>query len=97
MARETIKSEQELKLEARLIAIEYMLANVYTLLHRIFRSPPAAILQTHEKAREMLRTQTIPGLDPVKADMMLGEVQTAVEEILTSIEEMTGARKKTGP
>ncbi len=87
-------TESELKLEARLLAIEYMIANAYTLLHRLFQSPPEAILKTHEKAREMLRLQTIPGADPAQADQMLGEVQAAVEDILTSIEEMTGAAKK---
>jgi transposase len=87
-------NEDQLKLEARLIAIEYMLANVYALLHRLFGTPPEAILKNHEKAREMLRVETIPGLDPVMADMMMAEVQAAVEDMLSSIEEMTGVRKK---
>jgi len=64
------------------------------LLQRLFGSPQDTIFKSHEKGRKMQRSETIPGLDPVKADMMMAEVQTAVEEMLSSIEEMTGVRKK---
>jgi len=85
--------ESQLKLEARLIALEYMIANAYVLLHRVFRSPPESILRTHETARQMLREQTFPGLDAAQSDLIAGEVQAAVEGMLSAIEEMVGLHK----
>jgi hypothetical protein len=40
--------ETELKAEARLLALEYMVTNMYVVLHRLFQSPPDAIVATHE-------------------------------------------------
>lgn len=87
-------TEDEVKLQARLFAIEYMLANAFMFLHRIARSSSDDILEAHRQVREMLHWETLPGIDPVQADMMLGEIQEAVEKILASIEELTGAAKK---
>jgi hypothetical protein len=86
-------TEEELKLQARLAAIEYMVANLYHRWHRLLGSTPEQIRLTHEKAREMWSRQTIPDVDPAQADMMAGEVQAAVEDILTLIEQMAGMQK----
>jgi hypothetical protein len=95
VAQEKQMTEHELMLEARLLAIEYMLANVYALLHRINRSTPAQISAAHDQVKNMLRQQTVPGVDPVQSDQMFGEIQIAVERI--SIEEMGGAVQKKRP
>jgi hypothetical protein len=87
-------TEQELKAEARLMAIEYMITNVYVLLHRVFRSTPEMIRQSHEGARSMLGQMTIPGLDPAQSDLASAEIQAAVEKLIVAIEEMSGTAGK---
>jgi hypothetical protein len=86
-------TEKEIKLEARLTAIEYMVANALAMLHHAFGSTPKQIIASHDQAKERLRTEAIPGLDPAQSDMFVAEIQTAVENILASIEEMTGANR----
>lgn len=86
--------EKSLKAEMRIVALEYMVMNVYVLLHRLFQTPPELIKQTNEKAREMLKRQTIPGLDAVSSDLTASELQTAVEKLIGGIEEMLGLVKK---
>jgi hypothetical protein len=90
-------TEEELKLQARLAAIEYMVANLYHLLHRLFGSTPEQIQSTHEQARETLRRATITGVDPAQADQFVAEVQAAVENILIQIEGMAEMQKTKGP
>jgi hypothetical protein len=81
---------QELNLQARLAAIEYMLANLYRLVHGVAGSTPEQIQSNHEQARETLRRVTIPGADPAQSDEFVAEVQAAVENILIQIEVMAG-------
>jgi hypothetical protein len=87
-------TEQELKAEARLMAIEYMVTNAYVLLHRVFRSTPEMIRQTHEQARTMLQQMTIPGVDPAQSDLASAEIQAAVEKLIFVTEEMMGMVRK---
>jgi hypothetical protein len=87
-------TEAEVKLQARLFAIEYLLENVFIVLHRIVKTSPESVLELHRRIREMLSLETIPGVDPVQADMMLAEMQEAVEKILASIEEILKVAKK---
>ena len=87
-------TEQELKAEARLMAIEYMITNAYALLHRAFRSTPEMVRQSHVGARAMLGQMTIPGLDPAQSDLASAEIQAAVERLIGAIEEMSGMGEK---
>jgi hypothetical protein len=91
--RKTIMTEAEIKLETRLLAIEYMISNVYVLLHRVHGSTPAMVFEAHRRARERLRTDTIPGADPAQSDLWMAEIQENVERMLISIEEMLGLAK----
>jgi hypothetical protein len=85
-------TEQEFRLEARLMAIEYMIANVYQVLYQLHGSSPQIVLETHRRARKMLRKQTIPGVDQAMSDLWTAELQRNVEGMLASIEEMLAKR-----
>ena len=89
-------TEQEMKLEARLLAIEYMVAHAYRLMHRMFGSTPEMVRDTHKKARDMLAMQTIPGIDPAQSDLWTEEIQHNVERMLLEIEEMLGLARSQG-
>jgi hypothetical protein len=89
-------TEQEMKLEARLLALEYLVGNLSVFLHRFNRSTPEQIWAIHDGAKQLLSQQTIPGADPAQADQMMDEIQIAVERVLSSIESMAGAARKKG-
>jgi hypothetical protein len=89
-------TEQEMKLEARLLAIEYMLANAFRLMHRAFGSTPQMVYDAHKKAREMLAMQTIPGIDLAESDLWTAEIQHNVERLLLDVEEMLGLARSQG-
>jgi hypothetical protein len=95
MATETPMTEAELKMEARLLAIEYLVGNLYVLMFRMNRKGLNDISAAHQILRQQMSRETIPGADPVQADQMLAEMQTAVERILASIEEMAAAAQRT--
>jgi hypothetical protein len=89
-------TEQELKLQARLAALEYLVANLYHDVHRVARSTPGQIQaahEHHEQVREVLSHATIPGVDLAQSDQFVAEVQAAVENIMTMIELMAGMQK----
>jgi hypothetical protein len=87
-------TEDELKNEARLMAMEYMIANMYVLIHRANRSTPQQIDASHQQARQMLGQLTIPGIDPAQSDLASAEIEAAVERLLGLIEEMSGTGRR---
>jgi hypothetical protein len=86
--------EKELKAQARLIAIEHMIANQQVMIYRLAGMTPAAIADTHEKALKMLREQTFPGGDPAQSDLWAAEIETAFASLLSEIEGLLKAAKK---
>jgi hypothetical protein len=94
VTRGRLMSEYHFKEEARLIAIEYLLMNLYKFLYRTLNHSPEKILAGHQMAREMLRQQTFPGFDAAESDLLSAEVQASVETLLGGIEEMLGLVKK---
>ena len=86
--------EKALEAEARLAAVEYMVMNLYVLLHRLHGDPPELVRKTHEQLREMLRTTTFPGSDPAESDLIAQEVQAAVERLTDGITAMLGMGKR---
>lgn len=80
--------------EMRLIALEYLVMNLYVLIHRRQGSTPEMVLQAHEQAREKLRAGSIPGIDAVQSDVAMQEIEEAVDGLLVGIEEMLGIQRK---
>ena len=91
------KTEERLfKLEIRLAATEYLLANVYATSFGQIPDPARAVKSANDGLRNMLRAQTIPGAEPVWSDHVMAEMQDAIERVLVIMEDMveTSARKQ---
>lgn len=88
------QEERLFKLEVRLAATEYLLANVYASSFGQMPDPYAAVKSANDGLRSMLRAQTIPGVEPVWSDHVVGEMQEAIERVLSIMEDMvaTSAR-----
>ena len=85
--------EATVKAEARLVAIEYLLMNLYKIVYGMTQSSPASIRAAHRRAREMMQKETFPGIDAAQSDLLASEIQTAVEQLTDGIEEMMGLQQ----
>lgn len=81
-------TESELKLQARLIAIEYVLGNAVANIYALAGLSKANIEQMHKDAKTLLSKETLPGADPAQADMWLSEIEEAVTKIQSASLEM---------
>lgn len=79
--------EQQLRADMRLLALEYMLARAYTLIFKAHGMTATQVSEAHKGFLAGMSKQTI-GDDPVRSDMLMDEFQTAVEKLLTHVEEM---------
>lgn len=75
-------NESELKLEARLTAIEYILSDLFVKWYMLNNATNAQIKQAHEQAVHRLKLETFPGIDPSMSDAFAAELEEAVSEIL---------------
>jgi hypothetical protein len=70
-------------LEARLAAIEYVIANAFKMIYRIIGVSDEQIERSHEEFRQYLKTMTIPVDDPAIADLVASEMEQAHTRLLT--------------
>ncbi len=70
---------------ARLLAIEYLLAELFRLVYELRGASPAAIVRSHEELRQALRTMRVPHPDPAVADLLAQEFEQACSALLQKI------------
>ncbi len=80
--------EQDLKLEMRLAAIEYLVNDLWVKYYLLIGAPYDRIMTAHKNAIEGLRKQTFPGLDPASSDFAASELEHAVRTLLGGQKEM---------
>lgn len=83
------KMEERLfKMEVRLAATEYLVANMYA---AVFGQRPDAereMKRANDILRDNLRVQTVPCVDAVWSDHVSAEMQDAMEHVLAIMEDM---------
>jgi hypothetical protein len=79
--------QKEIKLIARLGAIEYMIGQLSRMVYLSVGATPEIVEKSHEKLREYLRTMPMPPTDPAISDLVAAEIQEAHERLLGIIEE----------
>jgi len=86
--------QELLKTKAELIAIQYMVANLYASMfgERFGENAAPAAKQFTDSLRAHIRTWTIPGLDAAISDHMTGEMQEAIEFQLALIEDLVNGK-----
>ena len=89
------RDERLFKLEVRLAATEYLLANVYASSFGQRPDPTRDMKSANDTLRNMLRAQTIPGVEPVWSDHVTAEMQEAMERVLVIMEDMVASCAKT--
>jgi hypothetical protein len=82
-------TEQELKLEARLSALEYMISHTLSRIHVLTGATNEQLDAMEDDARITLSATTLPGADPAMADMFAGELQECIERLIEITREMT--------
>lgn len=76
-------TEEQLKIEARLTAIEYVLSDLCAKWSLANRASPEKVTAAHHATIERLKIETFPGLDPATADAFAAEFEDAVSNILS--------------
>ena len=75
--------EREMKLEARLAAIEYILSDLCVKWYMLANASNAKVEAAHTDTIERLTKQSFPGLDPAMGDAFSSELEEAVAHILS--------------
>ena len=76
-------NESELRLGARLAAIEYLLSDLWVKLYMLSGATNAKVEATHIDTIERLTKLTFPGMDPALGDAFAAELEEAVAHILS--------------
>ena len=82
--------QEILKNKAEIIAIHYLIANLYASMfgERFGENALPAAQQYSKSLKEHIGTWTIPGMDAAIADHMTGEMQEAIEFNLSLMEDL---------
>jgi hypothetical protein len=86
--------EDEIKLETRLIAVEYLLVQLYCLIYDAAGVSNASMETAHEGTLAGLELQTFQGADPALGDLWAAELRDAVSRLLSDISEKRRAAQK---
>ena len=81
-------NENEIKAEARLQAIEYMVTNLYARALLQQPDPNAAIKTGVQSMLSRFKGFAVPDIDPALSDHVTAELQNAIERLFLSIQEM---------
>jgi hypothetical protein len=75
-----------IKLQARLGAIEYMIAELFKKFYAMNGTRLKDVRKDHELLRKYLRKMSLPIPDPAMSDLTAGEMMDAFENLLEKIE-----------
>lgn len=84
-------SEQELKQEARIVALENLVMTLLALHYRAGEATMETVETTNAAILKALDHETFPGIDPATSDMLSGEIADATRVLLSgAAEKMRG-------
>lgn len=82
-------TEAEVKMEARLAAIEYMIGHTYSRILVMLETTNEQMDIMEQQAKVTLGQATFPGVSPALGDMFASEIQESIERLLLITREMT--------
>ena len=71
-----------MKLEARLIAIEHALANLYGIVYAAIGATPEMIETSLTRFQSRLATETLGGMHPAQSDLLIAELEEAFDRLI---------------
>jgi hypothetical protein len=74
-----------IKLHARILAIEYFLAEAFRMIYGLARFSQEEIDASHRELRDVLRTLRVPSDDPAISDLIAAELEEAHTRLLGMI------------
>lgn len=85
--------ETTIKLEARLAAIEHMIAHLSRAVTMLAGATPEMAAAARLRYVRSLETETFPELDPVESDLLAAEIRDAFDKLLQMMDEAEAARR----
>jgi hypothetical protein len=81
-------TEEEVALEARLIAIEHLLAHLARTIYLLHQTPDSIVSEAHENIRQGILNETFsnPAVDPVLKDHFAATIYEHVDRLLKDFE-----------
>lgn len=76
--------EEAIRLQARLVAIEFAICELFSASY--VAATPADVHKRHDQWIEFVRKRPVQGYDPAMSDLLAGEVENALRELLEMIE-----------
>jgi hypothetical protein len=80
-------NQQMVKLAARIVAIEYMLGELFRTIYRLYGVSPEAVEQKHEELMQFVQAMSLPDEDPEVSNRLSGELEEAFRDLLRRIED----------
>jgi hypothetical protein len=77
--------EDAVELEARLIAIEHVVANLYGMVCRSVGATPQMIEATLSAFQERIRNETFEGVDPAQSDLLAAALEDAFGKLIAQM------------
>jgi hypothetical protein len=89
-------TQREVELLARLSVLEYLVAQLFNMKYMEKGLTLDQVKAEHAKARKLLAKQTNPGFDAAQSDLLTGEMETALDDVLAMIEQVFERHSKIG-
>jgi hypothetical protein len=80
-------TEAEVKLQARLVVIEYMIIHLQSSIYKLTGATPEIVEKLRERCLANVRSMTIPGIPAVWSDLLSSEVEQAIQSLLDDVAE----------
>ena len=85
-------NEDALKMEARLIAIEYMIANLYGMFCLANGATREEIETSLDQYLDQIRGETFEGVDPAQSDLLAAALEEAFERLMNQMRSVALAK-----
>ena len=85
--------EQEIRLSARLAAIEHLLARLFAIHYLSTGRTIDQVKATHKRLIEQARIETLPSAEPVQSDHVAAEYETELDRLLRAVEYLVGTAR----
>jgi hypothetical protein len=80
-------NQQMVKMAARIVAIEYMLGELFRTIYRLYGVSPEQIQQQHDELMQFVKGMSLPDRDPEVSNQLSGELEEAFRDLLRRIED----------
>ena len=88
---------REIEFQARIAVLEYLVAQLFNMQYGAKGLTLDQIKEEHRKAKALMKRQINPGFDAAQSDLITGEMEIALDDVLQMIEQIFERYSKITP